>query len=106
MATRASRPGAALLHWQHEPLCRHLHIDRGAAGAAGRRRHHRCASRSAVPSVQRLGRGGDGEREALFVDVRGPMRRVRLELSRGKEEGWTGMGRMMEEGSCGFLRTT
>ena len=69
VATPPAQLDPPLLHRQHEPLRRHLHRRGRAAGAAGRRRHHRRSRRGPVPPHGAMGRGGDGEREAVLVDV-------------------------------------
>ena len=69
MATPPAQLDPPLLHRQHEPLRGHLHRQRGAAGAAGRRRHHRRPGRGSVPPHGAMGRGRYGEREAMPVDV-------------------------------------
>jgi hypothetical protein len=62
---------AAVLHREHEPLRRYLHVQRRAACAAGWGWDYGCAGCSTVPSDERLGGCGDGEWEAVSLDVVG-----------------------------------
>lgn len=71
MATAPPLRRPAPLHRKHEPVRGHLHRARGTARAAGRRGHHGCACRGHVPSQRGLGGGGDGEREVVFVGLKG-----------------------------------
>ena len=70
MATPPPKLDPAFLHRQYEPLRRHLHSQRGAAGTIRRGGHHGGAGRGAISSEQSVGCSRNGEWEVVFVDVR------------------------------------
>jgi len=69
MAAAALGWSAAVLHREHEPLRRYLHVERRAACATGGRWHYGCAGGGTIPSHERLGGCGNGEWEAVPLVV-------------------------------------
>jgi hypothetical protein len=69
MAAVPQRQHPALLHRQHEPLCRCVYRQGTTVGSARWRRYHRCPCGSQIPSYNGLDSCGYGIRKAVFVDV-------------------------------------
>ena len=81
VANAASRRHPTFLHWQHESICRHLHWQGRAVGAARRRRHQCCACSRTISSVTGLDCSRNRQWKALLMDVKEPFRYNQTKLS-------------------------